>query len=312
METRLNKERRILEYCAPLDSHTMMAAVEELSARYPELAVTMLGQSILGRPIPLLQLGNGKKKLIYIGVHHGMEWITGILLLRFVNEYCELRKCGGMAGSVPIKVLDEARSLYILPMLNPDGADYATLGVKESNVMYERVLSMNGESRDFSHWQANARGVDLNHNYNAGFEAYKKIENELGILGGAPTRYSGEAPESEPEVGYLCNFLRFQGDIQMALSFHTQGEEIYYTSGNRAAPNSERIARYLAGICGYRAAVPKGPAAYGGFTDWFIREFHRPSFTIECGRGKNPLPLSDASGIYVRLRKLLFTAPMLI
>ncbi len=312
MEKKLNTERRMLEFCAPLDSHTMMAAVDELSSRYPELAVTMLGKSILGRPIPLLQLGSGKKRLMYIGVHHGMEWVTGILLLRFVNEYCELRRCGGMAGSVPIKVLDEARSLYILPMLNPDGADYAICGVDGSNVMYERVRAMNGGSENFSHWQANARGVDLNHNYNAGFEEYKKIERELGIMGGAPTRYSGESPESEPEVGYLCNFLRFTADVQMAISFHTQGEEIYYTGGERVAPNSERIARYMADICGYRMAKPQGPAAYGGFTDWFIREFDRPSFTIECGKGKNPLPITDLSAIYLRLRKLLFTAPMLI
>ncbi len=312
LEQRFDTERRILNLEIPIDSDTLNEAVSLLCERYSALSVVMLGQSILGKRIPLLQLGQGTRKILYIGAHHGMEWLTAALLLRFVNEYCELRRCGAMAGNVPIKVLDEARSIYILPMLNPDGVDLALHGVDESNLLYERLLNMNGQSTDFSRWQANARGVDLNHNYRAGFEEYKKIEQKLGIQGGSSTRYSGNCPESEPEVGYLCNFLRFGEDIQMALSFHTQGEEIYYTSGGQTAPHSTRIARYLAGISGYRMAMPAGPAAYGGFTDWFIREFDRPAFTIECGKGKNPLPITELSSIYLRLRRLLFTAPMLI
>ena len=40
-----------------------------------------------------------------------------------------------------------------------------------------RGLKYNQQSDDFSHWQANARGVDLNHNYDSGFYEYKKIES---------------------------------------------------------------------------------------------------------------------------------------
>lgn len=308
----LGKERRLLEFRASVDHRLMSETVMEMANRYPSLGVTTLGQSILGKSIPVLQIGQGRKRLIYIGAHHGMEWITSAILLRFVNEYCELLKCGSVAEGVPVRVLDETRSICVIPMLNPDGVDYAIHGVEEDNPMYERVLSMNGGSKDFSHWQANARGVDLNHNYNAGFSEYKSMEPDLGISCGAPTRYSGECPESEPETGYLCNYLRFQKEYHLAMTFHTQGEEIYYTSGDKTAPRSEVIGKYLAGLCEYRLAKPEGPAAYGGFTDWFIREFDRPSFTIECGKGKNPLPFSDFPMLYIRLRKLLFTAPMLI
>ncbi len=307
-----DRERRILNFVKNIDHADMMEAVEILSERYGELAVTSLGKSILGREIPMLQIGNGRKKVLYVGAHHGMEGMTAALLLRFVNEYLELCRAGSVVDKVPIRVLNEARSIYVVPMLNPDGVEYALNGVSDDNPMRERVFSMNGGSQDFSHWQANARGVDLNHNYNAGFEEYKKLESELGILGGAPTRYSGEYPESEPEVGYLCNFIRFTGDFKLALTLHTQGEEIYYTSGDRCAPNSEKIGKYLAGLCEYRLSKPEGPAAYGGFTDWFIREFDAPSFTVECGKGENPLPFSDFPMTYLRVRKMLFMAPMLI
>ena len=232
--------------------------------------------------------------------------------MRFANEFFELYRAGSVVDKIPVKALYEARSIYLVPMLNPDGVEYALHGVSESNPMRERVLAMNGGREDFRHWQANARGVDLNHNYNAGFAEYKRLEGELGILGGAPTRYSGECPESEPEVGYLCNFLRFSGDFDLALSLHTQGEEIYHTSLGEAPPLSERLGNYLAALCEYRLAKPEGPAAFGGFTDWFLREFGKPSFTVECGKGENPLPFSDFPMTYLRIRKMLFMAPMLV
>ena len=309
---RFDKDRRILHFSRNIDHADMTEVLEILSERYGELAITTLGRSILGREIPMLQLGNGRKKVLYVGAHHGMEGMTAAILLRFVNEYFELYRSGSVIDKVPVKALFEARSIYVVPMLNPDGVEYAVNGLSLDNPIRERVLAMNGGSEDFGHWQANARGVDLNHNYNAGFAAYKRLESELGILGGAPTRYSGECPESEPEVGYLCNFLRFSGDFDLALSLHTQGEEIYYTSLGEALPISERIGKYLAGLCEYRLAKPEGAAAYGGFTDWFLREFGKPSFTVECGKGENPLPFSDFPMTYLRLRKMLFMAPMLV
>ena len=307
-----DKSRRILNFTENIDAADVREVLGIFAERYGEVAITTLGTSILGREIPMLQLGNGRKKVIYIGAHHGMEGMTAALLLRFVNEYCELYRAGSVVDKVPIRALFEARSIYVIPMLNPDGVDYAVNGLAADNPLRERVLSMNGGREDLGHWQANARGVDLNHNYDAGFAEYKEVERELDILGGAPTRFSGEYPESEPEVGYLCNFLRFSGDFELALSLHTQGEEIYCTSVGEGTLAHERIGRYLAGLCEYRLAKPEGPAAYGGFTDWFIREFGKPSFTVECGKGENPLPFSDFPMTYLRIRKMLFMAPMLV
>lgn len=313
----INRSRRILDLRFPMDHAAMMTVLEEFLSRYPELSITTVGQSILGRSIPMVRLGasecEGKEehRVLYIGAHHGMEWVTTTLLLRFINEYCELLRSDGMAEGVRVKRVNAACGIYILPMLNPDGVDYAINGVPKDHVLYDRVVRMNGGD-DFSHWQANARGVDLNHNYNAGFAEYKKLEAENGIEGGAPTRFSGESPESEPETAYLCNYLRFNEPFGAVLTLHTQGEEIYYTSGEVVAPESERLGRYLARTCGYALSKPEGLAAYGGFTDWFIREFGKPSFTLECGKGSNPLPISDMPMMYLKLRRALFTLPMMV
>ena len=168
---------------------------------------------------------------------------------------------------------------------------------------------MNG-SDDFTNWQANARGVDLNHNYDADFAAYKALERELGICGGCASKYSGEAPESEPETGALCNYLRFNKPSAL-MTLHTQGREIYYTSGGKYPSGSKTAANKLAELTGYKLREPEGTAAYGGLTDFCIQKLGVPAFTIECGKGKNPLPKGDLTMIYSDLRKALFTFPSL-
>ena len=293
----------------PFDHLQLMNALNHLSMRLPGLGTGYLGESILGRGIPMITLGNGRKELLYVGAHHGMEWLTSLLLVRFLKDFGELSAHGGSVYGVSLEQLCKSYTLYVIPMLNPDGVDYQIHGVKKSNPLHDRVLQMNGGDSDFSHWQANARGVDLNHNYDAGFSEYKGLEAENGILGGAPTRYSGEAPESEPEVAYLCNFIRFHQNLCGVLTFHTQGEEIYYQSGNQTPARSESIAKKLAQMSGYKLSRAEDLASYGGLTDWCIQKQRIPSFTVECGKGKNPLPISCSFPVYANLRRLLFLFP---
>ena len=61
----------------------------------------------------------------------------------------------------------------------------------------------------------------------------------------------------------------------------------------------------MATSSGYALDVPIGIADGGGFKDWFISEYNRPGFTVELGRGKNPLPITDADQIYNRVKEML-------
>lgn len=308
----MNTQKSILELKSPLDHAQMIRYINVLSERYPFLSITGLGESILGRSIPIITLGEGKKALVYVGAHHGMEWITSVILLRFINEFCELYSRESKIYNYALSYIFSTRSIHIIPMLNPDGVDYQINGVGEDNVLRERLIAMNNGSLDFSAWQANARGVDLNRNYNSRYAEYKNIEREMGIFNGTSVHFSGEMPESEQEVGALCNFLRFNRNIQAVLTFHSQGEEIYYTSGEKTAPRSRSIGERLAKMSGYKLCLPEKSSSYCGLTDWCIEELNIPSFTIECGKGKNPLPISDCFLIYAKLREMLFCAPTLI
>ena len=133
---------------------------------------------------------------------------------------------------------------------------------------------------DFSHWQANARGVDLNHNYKEGFDSYKAVERERGICPG-PTLYSGEYPESEPESRFAASLVRALRPC-LTVSLHSQGEELYFTE--RAAA----CAGWFSGVTGYSLSVAEGTAKYGGLTD-YVGALGLAGITVELGRGVNPL-----------------------
>ncbi len=292
----------------PLSPEKNEAIARELCDTYPFLSGGSLASSILGRDIPLLKLGEGKRILLYVGTHHGTEWMTGALLLHFLEELCIAREAGYAVLGVHIPFALKNRTLVFVPMLNPDGVAIAQGISKDGDLLAERRRRMN-PSGDFSHWQANARGVDLNHNYDAGFLEYKRIEKELGIEGGAPTRYSGEFPESEPESAALAALVRTLMPA-MVLSLHTQGEEIYYAAEAKLK-GSEAIAHRFSRLSGYRVAMPEGAAAYGGLADYTAGTLKIPSFTLECGRGENPLPDEDAPLVYASIRRLLFESMIL-
>lgn len=268
-------------------------------ARRGAVTLSSLGKSVGGRDIPLIRIGDGRRSLVLVGAHHGMEWITTSVILRFLDDLALAISRRGAGASLPADT-----ALYAVPILNPDGVELALHGLRAAPpALRARLLLQSGG--DLSCWQANARGVDLNHNYDTGFAAYRPLERAAGITGGAPTRYSGPYPFSEPETEALRRLLS-RLHPALTLSLHTQGEEIYYRKTDPPIRGAAEIGAALAALTGYRLCAPEGMAAYGGMSDYVAEEYRRPAFTLECGLGKNPLPLRDAPAIYLRLRRALF------
>ena len=308
---KIDQSRPLLDLRRYPDYKTVQGIIEVFSERDSFLSVTSLGETILGKSIYMINLGdeNAEKQMFYVGSHHGTEWMTTLILLKFINEYCEYYKSTEKIFGINMQKLFSERCIHIVPMLNADGVDLHLNGIEDGCIFKERLERMSGG--DFSHWQANARGVDLNHNYDAGFYEYKVLEGTRGIEAGK-TRYSGEYPLSEPESGAVANYLRFNEKINLVLTLHTQGEKIYYTSQGICPNGAYAIGKQMEMLTGYSLDEPKGLASYGGLTDWFIKEFNKPSFTLECGLGENPLPLSDLYKIYSDIRRMLFMLPFMI
>ena len=279
-----------------------------LCGRYPMLERFPIGKSACGRDIDGFMLGQGAHSVLFVGGTHAQEWLTVLLVYRFMEDVCAHVESGKAACRVAIGKAMHGRSLLFVPALNPDGIEIALAGSGTAGKFAASVASLGGDTAGL--WQANARGVDLNHNFRAGWEQLHALEQQSGILSPAARRYGGFAPESEPEtaaVAALCRRVR----PAHALSLHTQGEVIYWRYGHRTPEQARLMAQVLAQAAGYTLDDPEGLAQGGGFKDWFIEEFARPAFTVECGKGENPLPLADFSAVYERVRELLFTAAVL-
>lgn len=284
-------------------------ACNDFCEKTPTATLIYLGTSLLGRSIPAVSVGKGQKSYIYVAAHHASEWITATLLLRFMSELSfQLSK--ERLFKIDSEYYLTHRRIIIIPALNVDGVEIALNGLSKSCIMHERLISMN-KSDNFSTWKANARGVDLNHNYNAGFEKYKIIEKSLKKDFPCSSGYSGEFPESEPECSSLCNLIRTV-NAHSIITFHAQGEEIYCSSCGKMHASHKAYGEYLSKISTYTLSSPDEKASYGGLTDWFIQEYGRPAFTIECGKGITPLPINNCYEIYCKLRELLFRYPFIV
>lgn len=228
------------------------------------------GKSLLGRELFYFTIGEGRRKVFFNAAHHGLEYITSALLLSFA-EY--------------IKGKDLDSTLYIMPMVNPDGVDIA-----QNLITSPELIELNGGKSFFKNWQANARGVDLNHNYNAAWGR----GNPPG-----PTRCGGDYPESEPETKAVADLVRSE-KFDMMLCFHSQGEVIYHGFGEKEPYNSLELGKKMSIISGYELDKPEGFSADGGCKDWFVNEFDRIGYTIEVGLGKNPLPFEQLGTICLK------------
>lgn len=260
----------------------------------------ILGYSVLGKEIPFIRFGCGEKKIIITGAHHGKEWITSILNMQVLSSLSFLYKEKKRFGEMDILDFYNSRSIYFVPMINPDGVNLCIQGLTEDIPVFtrSRLISMNNMSEEFiDKWQANIHGVDLNHNYDALFEKGKMLAFADGVYGPCASRYSGEHPESEPETKALVEFTK-EINPDIVIAYHSQGEEIFYKFNGYHATGAEMIANTLADITGYKLIEATGVTDCSGYKDWVIEKFNIPAFTIEVGKGENPLPLSQFEKIF--------------
>ena len=278
--------------------------LRQLEQAFPAARVFRAGKSALGKEIPALGMGRLKNASLFVGATHGEEWLTSLLLMRFAWEIAAAwtDEAPSFAG------VTREKGLIIVPMLNPDGVEIALDGPRKAGPFRDQTEPLyraNGGK-----WQANARGVDLNHNFDAGWNILREMETVSATTGPAATRYGGPYPHSEPETRGIINLI-YAFQPRRLYSFHSQGEEIFWEYGGLQVPQAESIARALSALSGYTLVKNSGLASHGGLKDWFIQEFRRPGFTIEIGKGENPLPIEDLEPIYGRLLPLLTAAAFL-
>ncbi|MFS0655319.1 M14 family metallocarboxypeptidase [Bacillus sp. 179-C3.3 HS] len=286
------------------DSAHLEAELREFTSIFPFLQVHVIGYSVLHTPLyeictePVQHLHS-----IHLNASfHANEWITTSVLLKWLKSLC-------LAASDPVQArhheavrLLQTTAISIVPMVNPDGVDLVRNGPESLGFTSEELKLLNHGYSHYQEWKANIRGVDLNNQ----FPAYWEIEyyrNEQK----APTYrdFPGHKPLTEPEAKAMAN-LALRKRFDRLIAIHTQGEEIYWGFlGYEPAVSKQTVTR-LERASGYKAVQYLD--SYAGFRDWFIYQFQNEGYTIELGRGRNPLSMNQFDAIYEKTRPLLWEA----
>lgn len=137
----------------------------------------------------------------------------------------------------------------------------------------------------------------MNQQFPADWEKAREIKFAQGFVSPAPRDFVGTAPLTEPESIGIYDFTR-EHNFRRILAYHTQGEIIFWKYLNFMPEDAEKIANEFVRVSGYELINETETNSFAGYRDWFISYYNRPGYTIETGRGVNPLPISQFEKIY--------------
>ncbi|MGD6872769.1 M14 family metallopeptidase [Sutcliffiella horikoshii] len=276
----------------PYNYQTLIKDIERLMEVYPFIQCTSIGQSVMGKPLHHIRLGKGKKKIHWNGSFHANEWITSAVIMNLINDYLRCLTNYTPLRGIPCIPLYEQAELSIVPMVNPDGVDLVLNGPPSESPFKELVENINQDRLDYLGWKANIRGIDLNKHFPANWKIEKTRKEEKVP---SPRDYPGDLPLTEPEALAMASLVDKE-HFDKVIAVHTQGEEFYWGYEGLEPVESEAIAEEFERVSTYKSV--RYVDSHAGFKDWFIQEYKKPGFTLELGRGINPLPLSQYDTIY--------------
>lgn len=287
--------RTDINYTSQINSSTIGA----LKEKYPFIEVGEIGKSVLGNSLLYLKLGAGRKKVFYNAAFHANEWITTPVLLKFAEDFAEAYNTRQRWYGIDVSRLLRRVTLYLVPMVNPDGVDLVNGAIKSEEVLqHTEQIADNYPSIPYPDgWKANIRGVDLNLQFPAEWLLARENKFAQGFTTFAPRDFVGEGPLTEPESLAVYNFT-IQENFDLILAYHSQGEVIYWKFLDYEPPRSREIALYFGQVSGYAVEETPITSGYAGYKDWFIQNYNRPGYTIEVGQGINPLPIEQFEQIY--------------
>ncbi len=256
----------------------LMKEIRKLKSRYPEIIQTgYIGKTAAGRNIPLVKLGNGKKKILIVGTEHAREYVSTSLIMRSIDTYSRAYILDKKIDGTRVKSVLNKVTFYFVPMLNIDGAQIVMgAATSKDKSMAKRYTGTLHYYRYRNMWKANARGVDLNRNYPF---RWSKGENTKRR---AYMEFKGRKQASEPEVKSIVNLCKNNSFAYM-FTMHTRGQIIYWKDKyNDVVPGASTLAGKVRSITGYRSMPTSSwESCSGESAKWFRSVYNKPAFTIE-------------------------------
>ena len=286
----------------------MEADLAELAKAHPSrFSYRSFGQSVAGRELYVGVLGNpnATRQVVISAGLHGREYLTPLLVMKQLEFYLTYYDVGQYNG-IPYATLFEEICFYVIPMNNPDGIMLSQEGISSLTdpalrnaveAIYYSDLSTGLTSQTninkyLQYWKSNARGVDLNRNFDALWEEYYNYSLP------SFAQYKGPSAASEPETRATVALIESLSNPLAVLCIHSQGEVIYWNCGQESslADATLKFVEVLSTRNGYKIIEDQNNDA--SLSDWCALKKGLISVTLETGSGLCPLDLDKFEPIW--------------
>ncbi|OBA07393.1 hypothetical protein A9D36_07040 [Bacillus subtilis] len=287
------------------DHSAVQKEIKKIIDVFPFVSCREIGRSVLGRPIWELKTGgeHAAKKVHMNASFHANEWITTSVLLKWFKEYCMSLCCNSSFFGFSPMELFSSTSLSLVPLVNPDGVDLVLNGTEGMEARKDELERLNDHRLNFNEWKANINGVDLNKQ----FPSLWEIEKYRKPTAPSYRDFPGTSPLTEPESIAMYRLIT-ENPPDRLLALHTQGEEIYWGYKGLEPEESAAVVKDFEKVSGNIYKGIRDIDSYAGFRDWFIHHYFKEGYTVELGKGQNPLPFQQFSHIYNATNGILWRA----
>ncbi len=280
----------------------MVADLAALATIYPRyFSYRSIGKSVADRDIYVGILGNpdAPRQVVVSAAIHAREYMTAMLVMKEI-EFCLQYYTTGSYQGIPYATLFESVCFYIVPMTNPDGVMLSQDGLDSLPVSLRQTVldcyetekhSYKSLDLYLSHWKANARGVDLNRNYDALWEQYNKADAPQSY------QYKGPSPASEPETQAMVSLIESLPSVACVLCIHSQGEVLYWNCGQKLPERTFSFTQAVSDRNDYKIIYDQNNDA--SLSDWCELKKNIVSITVETGNVMCPLPIEQFSAIWL-------------
>jgi carboxypeptidase T len=259
--------------------------LDSLAAAHPnQVAISSYGKSVQGRPLLLVKISDDVRtdkhepEVLFSCAQHAREHITVEMCLHIVR-----RLARGYGTDPAITHVLKSREIWVVPMANPDGAEYDI-----STGLFAMWRKNRQPAPDNSHV-----GTDLNRNWG---DEWACCDGSSGNP--ANDTYHGPAPFSAPETAQFRDWVNSRvigGEQQITahIDFHSFSELVLWPYGftasdtgpgltNSDADTFRKLGQQMAATNGYRPEQSSNLYINdGSIADWMWAQHHIWSYTLE-------------------------------
>ena len=260
-----------------------------LNIAYPNLIqVESIGNTESNRTLILLKVGKGKRGILLTAGVHGRESVNTVALLAMAETYASAftsaseRESMKKRWKIDMEEFLEEFTLYIVPLLNPDGYMIALSGF---HIIHN--LKQQGMAKDtkipYQEWKYNQCAIDINRNFPSSTWRPK---------------FEGDVAGSELETKALMKLIN-EVPTEAYIDYHSRGNEIYYYRNQMSGLYNKRqleLAEKLSLVTGYKLVPPEREIEVGdtggNTVHYYSEQTKMPAFTIETVPEEEQFPLS--------------------